>query len=61
MEEACAVYICGHDICIQCKTAAELGLTTRGTAEQCADCYKQTDVVVSAALSGFTHLGYFHP
>lgn len=42
------------------KIATELGLTTRGTAEQYGDCYKQTDMVVNSALNDITHLGYFH-
>ena len=35
-------------------------LTTRGTAEQYGDCYKQTDMVTNSARSDITHLGYFH-
>lgn len=35
-------------------------LATRGTAEQCGDCYKQTDMVINFSRCDFTHLGYFH-
>lgn len=52
-----------EDICMQCKKKLHQCLdllTTRGTAEQCGDCYKQTDMAVNSALNDITHLGYFH-